>query len=119
MTSLAKQYYGSTQFAEFLINQNKQIADPTRLRAGDIVNIVPRLTEEKSPTESTTAAPAKKPTLSSREYRIKSGDSFYRIAKDVLGDATRWNELYEMNKKLVGDDPAKLQIGQIITLPKK
>lgn len=119
MASLAKQYYGSTQFTQFLASQNKQIVDPAHLRAGDVVNIVPRVPEGQSPK---TVASAKKPTrtpLSSRQYRIKSGDSFYRIAKEVLGDATRWTELYEMNKKVVGDDPAKLKVGQIITLPKK
>ncbi len=112
IASLARQYYGSAQFAEFLISRNKQLADPTRLRVGEIVNIVPRRTDGKPPA----VGPA---TPATREYRVKSGDSFYRIARDVLGDAKRWNELYEMNKKLVGNDPTKLQIGQVIVLPQK
>lgn len=112
IASLARQYYGSAQFAEFLISRNKHLADPTRLRVGEIVNIVPRPTDGKP----SAVGPA---TTATREYRVKSGDSFYRIARDVLGDATRWNELFLMNKKLVGNDPTKLQIGQVIALPPK
>lgn len=112
IASLAKQYYGSTQFTEFLISRNRQLADPARLRVGEIVNIVLRPTDGKPPA----VVPA---TPATREYRVKSGDSFYRIARDVLGDATRWNELFQMNRKLVGNDPTKLQIGQVITLPRK
>ncbi len=112
IASLARQYYGSAQFAEFLISRNKQLADPARLRVGEIVNIVPRPTDGRPPA----VGPA---TPATREYRVKAGDSFYRIARDVLGDATRWNELFLMNKKLVGNDPTKLQIGQVIALPRK
>lgn len=119
MASLAKQYYGSTQFAEFLISRNKHLADPKRPRVGEIVNIVPRPTDRKPRAAGPVTTAQKRSTPATRDYRIKSGDSFYRIARDVLGDATRWNELFELNKKLVGNDPTKLQIGQVIVLPRK
>ena len=118
MALLAKQYYGSTQFEAFLISRNKQLADPTHPRVGEVVHIVPRTNDGQSAAGPTNAA-LKRPNPTPREYRVKSGDSFYRIARDVLGDAKRWNELYEMNKKLVGNDPTKLQIGQVIILPGK
>ena len=119
MATLAKQYYGSTQFAEFLISQNKQLADPARLRVGEIVKIVPRSTDSEPSGARPANASQTVATPVAREYRIKSGDSFYRIARDVLGDASRWNELFELNKKTVGSDPAKLKIGQVIVLPRK
>ena len=119
MASLAKQYYGSTQFTAFLVSRNKQLANPTQPRVGEVVNIVPRPTDGKPRAKEPATVTQQTPTPATREYRVKSGDSFYRIARDVLGDATRWNELFLINKKLVGNDPTKLQIGQVIVLPRK
>jgi nucleoid-associated protein YgaU len=52
-----------------------------------------------------------------RTYRVQSGDSFYAIARDVLGDADRWKELLELNSSLVDGDPVKLRPGQVLRLP--
>jgi len=54
---------------------------------------------------------------STRSYTVKSGDSFYSIARDVLGDASQWQKLFELNKAVVNGDARKLQIGQVIQLP--
>ena len=34
-------------------------------------------------------------------YTVKSGDTLYAVAKAVLGDGTRYNELYELNKDAI------------------
>jgi nucleoid-associated protein YgaU len=48
---------------------------------------------------------------------VKSGDSFYKIAKEQLGNAERWKELLALNKTLVNGDPSSLQPGQTLVLP--
>jgi nucleoid-associated protein YgaU len=48
---------------------------------------------------------------------VKSGDSFYKIAKEQLGNAERWKELLDLNKTLVHGDPTQLQPGQTLVLP--
>ncbi|UCE58343.1 MAG: LysM peptidoglycan-binding domain-containing protein [Phycisphaerales bacterium] len=52
-----------------------------------------------------------------RTYTVKPGDSFYAIARTVLGDASRWKHLFALNRDLVGGDPKKLQVGQVLALP--
>jgi len=52
-----------------------------------------------------------------RTYKVKSGDSFYKIAKEQLGNAERWKELLALNKTLVNGDPSSLQPGQTLVLP--
>lgn len=52
-----------------------------------------------------------------RNYQVREGDSFYAIARDVLGDATRWQEVFELNRDAVKGDPKRLRIGQTIRLP--
>jgi nucleoid-associated protein YgaU len=51
-------------------------------------------------------------------YVVKSGDSLSKIAKELLGDAKRWPELYELNKALIGDNPNMIHPGQELKLPK-
>lgn len=115
---IAGQYYGSSAYTQFLVGSNPQLANPDQLRIGEIINIPPRPAAQTSTTRRKPKDAAAK-AASGREYRVKSGDSFYKIARDVLGDSTRWRELYELNKRLVDNDPTRLQVDQVIILPKQ
>ncbi len=124
MASLAVNYYGDEKYTKFLINSNPQLTNPTRLRVGTTVLIPSRPADRtllaathqpKSPTPKKRTPTVKKP--STRSYTVKSGDSFYSIARDVLGDASQWQKLFELNKAVVKGDARKLQIGQVIQLP--
>jgi nucleoid-associated protein YgaU len=50
-------------------------------------------------------------------YVVKSGDSLSKIAKELMGDAKRWPEIYELNKELIGDDPNLIHPGQELKIP--
>jgi len=52
-----------------------------------------------------------------RTYVVKSGDSLSKIAKEFLGDAKRWPEIYEANKQLIGDNPNLIHPGQKLRIP--
>ncbi len=49
-------------------------------------------------------------------YQVKKNDRFASIARDQLGDAGRWHEVYEMNKDKF-PDPQKIREGVRIKLP--
>ncbi|KAA3620242.1 MAG: LysM peptidoglycan-binding domain-containing protein [Calditrichaeota bacterium] len=53
------------------------------------------------------------------EYLVKKGDFLYKIAgnEDVFGDPTKWTQLYEQNKNVVGDDPNMIYPYQVLKLP--
>lgn len=53
------------------------------------------------------------------EYLVKKGDYLYKIAgnEDVLGDPTKWTQIYEQNKNVVGDDPNMIYPYQVLKLP--
>lgn len=55
-------------------------------------------------------------THSDSSYIVKKGDSLYSIAREVLGDETRWQELYELNKESISD-PRLIYSGQKLDLP--
>jgi nucleoid-associated protein YgaU len=47
---------------------------------------------------------------------VKSGDSLSKIAKELLGDAGRWPELFEANKDKI-KDPNLIYPGQELDIP--
>lgn len=50
-------------------------------------------------------------------YVVKAGDNLRTIAATVLGDALRWKEIYEANKKEIGAENAQLKPGTRLTIP--
>lgn len=55
--------------------------------------------------------------LEPRSYTIRSGDNLWNIAKDNLGDATKWNDIYKMNADVLGANPELIRPGTTIQLP--
>ncbi|MCH9002794.1 MAG: LysM peptidoglycan-binding domain-containing protein [Planctomycetes bacterium] len=116
LAGLAVSYYGSERHVRLLLDANPQITNPDRLQVGAVVKIPPAPRGDRSAPNAASEESAS-PTGKKRTYTVKSGDSFYAIAQSQLGEASRWNELFELNKTLVKGDPKRLQIGQVITLP--
>ncbi len=49
-------------------------------------------------------------------YVVQPGDSLSKIAKEKLGDAARWPEIFELNKDQI-KDPNLIHVGQELRLP--
>ena len=49
-------------------------------------------------------------------YLIRRGDCLWKIAEKLLGDGTRWKELYERNRDVIGDDPGTILPGDKLTV---
>ena len=56
-------------------------------------------------------APAKK------TYTVVKGDCLWKIAATHLGNGSRWKEIYELNKSVIGGNPNLIYPGQVFTLP--
>ncbi len=50
------------------------------------------------------------------EYTVVKGDNLSKIAEKTLGDAGRWQEIYEANKATI-KDPNTIYVGQTLTIP--
>lgn len=55
-------------------------------------------------------------TTELEDYAVRQGDTLSKLAKARLGDAKRWNELFELNRDRI-EDPDALAIGAILRLP--
>ena len=60
------------------------------------------------------SAPA--PSSTARTYTVVAGDSLSRIAKRELGDANKWNAIYEANRDSI-KNPDLIHPGQVLNLP--
>ncbi|UYZ62769.1 LysM peptidoglycan-binding domain-containing protein [Hymenobacter weizhouensis] len=52
------------------------------------------------------------------KYTVVSGDSLSKIAKNHYGDASKWHQIYDANKSIIGSNPDHIEVGQVLTLPK-
>jgi nucleoid-associated protein YgaU len=51
-----------------------------------------------------------------KTYTVKSGDTLSRIAKEFLGDANAYMEIFNANKDQLSD-PDKIKPGQVLKIP--
>ncbi len=70
-----------------------------------------RTAADTSPSQRTDLKPVPK------TYVVKSGDSLWKIAKLNLGSGSRLDEIYELNKDLIGPDPNQIYPGQELVMP--
>lgn len=81
------------------------------------VTIQPASTPATKPTA--TVEPPKRETSQAPKqstYTVKSGDCLWNIAKKYLGDGSRYNEIYNLNKDKI-KNPNLIYPGQVLTLP--
>jgi nucleoid-associated protein YgaU len=99
-----------------------------RLKPGTMI-VIPPLTDvrpdgaaslggrQASPAGARTGAREQTPVDPRTEYRVEPNESLYKIAVKLYGDGIRHVEIYELNKQLIGPDPAKLKVGTVLKLP--
>jgi nucleoid-associated protein YgaU len=51
-----------------------------------------------------------------RTYTVQRGDTLSGIAQEQLGDASRWPEIFVLNRDIISD-PDEIFPGQVLTLP--
>lgn len=54
--------------------------------------------------------------IGERNYTIEKGDTLSKIAKEQLGHASAWKQIFEANRDVL-DDPDRIFPGQVIKLP--
>lgn len=52
-----------------------------------------------------------------KAYTVAEGDTLFEIARRELGKATRWAEIYELNRDVLGEEIDSLEPGTTLILP--
>lgn len=96
-------HYGTTKHWRKIVEANPGL-DPARLKIGQVIQI---------PAVETAAAAVTPGGADT--YTVKKGESYYTIAKKMLGSSSRWREIERLNSI-----PAEeLRAGAVIKLPAK
>jgi ABC-type amino acid transport substrate-binding protein len=73
---------------------------------------------------ATTSAPAlvepkTQPAERIEQYVVQRGDTLSRIAGKVYGDVSpaSWEQIFEANRDVIGDNPSRIQVGMTLTIP--
>lgn len=124
-STIAASAYGSANFYPYIMRANPTV-DAKALRPGMVIKIPdvsivkPAESTEKpaqTPVNNTKAKPTVATDINSSQYIVQSGDSLNRIAVKKYGKVDMVSRIYEMNKQTIGDDPAKLKVGMVLTMP--
>ena len=51
-----------------------------------------------------------------QQYTVQKGDNLSKIAKNLLGNANAWKQIFEANRDVL-DNPDKIFPGQTLTIP--
>ncbi|MFQ5494226.1 MAG: LysM peptidoglycan-binding domain-containing protein [Phycisphaerae bacterium] len=141
LTRIARVHYGkgSGKVIQAIVRANRRLlADPDRLLPGmelvlpPIDGSSPTLSSRSSRSSEVAAAPGAASGTSQRNtlgtgargnghraferYQVKQGDRYVSIAREKLGDARRWREIYELNKDKF-PDADRIREGVLIRLP--
>lgn len=50
-------------------------------------------------------------------HRVKEDETLWSIAEQEYGDGSEWRKIYRANREVVGPDPDRLEVGQVLTVP--
>ena len=115
LTSIASQYYRNGNKFKLILDANPGL-NPNRLKLGAKL-IIPAANETVI-NDAPAIDPMTPVTLdATKHYRVEVGDSLHKIAYKLYGSTSEWVRLYELNKQLIGTDPARVKVGSVLQLP--
>ncbi len=129
LSSIAAAHYGrkSTRSVNAIFDANRGVlSSPDVLRPGmelvipaiEGANPVPSVSSGVGETKARrqSSPPAREVGQPSRWYQIKKNDRYVTIAREQLGNASRWPEIHELNKDKF-PDAGRIRTGVRIRLP--
>lgn len=105
---IAKAQYGDAMKYPVIFEANKpMLTDPDKIYPGQVLRI-PQV-------EGTYSASVQSGATASN-YTVKSGDTLGKIAKEMYGDASKYQAIYEANTDKL-TSPDAIRVGQVLNIP--
>ncbi len=119
---ISQKVYGTGAYFKALEEYNRQqFGDRVVIDAGDVIStpstaVLRREYPELAPKDPKSPA-GRRNASSRRSYTVAEGDTLFDIARQELGKASRWSEIYELNRDQLGNDFNDLAPGMKLALP--
>jgi len=114
-STIAAAVYGDSKYYMRLEDANPTV-NPNRLRVNSVINI-PSLNESVAVKASASSSPTPVPVDASKSYKVLPSDTLMAIARKLYGNGQDWEEIYSINRDVIGANPARLQVGMVLRLP--
>lgn len=129
--TISEKLYGTGAYFKALAEHNRdKVDDEGRLQPGDLV-LAPAVEQLEKSYPDLCPKPGRRETLqnrattvgtrrqynSGRTYTVAEGDTLFDIARYELGKASRWVEIYELNRDVLGKDFNYITPGTKLFLP--
>ncbi len=118
---IAKKYYGDVSKWLLIFDANKdKILDRNSLKIGTEL-IIPEDKTVSPKTEIVTPQLSQiiqieEPKPTAKKHIVQQGDTLYKLSLKYYNDSTKWNKIYDANKKILKNQK-DLSIGQELEIP--
>jgi nucleoid-associated protein YgaU len=123
--SISRTVYGDGKYYLQILRANPGL-EPSALKPGTRINLPELASAGESRTSNRSSHSAGQAGANGvasidhkTQYKVESGDSLYKIAEKLYGDANKVDAIYDANKQAIGPDPRKLKLGMILKLPEQ
>jgi nucleoid-associated protein YgaU len=82
----------------------------------DAIKTVPDWSKEVVADIKATGVGVSKPADEARTYTVKAGDTLGKIARELLGDANAYMDIFTANRDVLSD-PDRIKPGQVLKIP--
>lgn len=121
---ISRKVYGDGSYYRALFAYNSdRYPHAEDIRSGNVLDVPPadylkqRYPELIGGASENAAPPARAIPAAGSSYTVREGDTLFDIARKQLGQASRWTELYELNRATLGDNLENLRPGVTLRLP--
>jgi nucleoid-associated protein YgaU len=129
--TISEKLYGTGAFFKALAEHNrKKISQEDRLPVGEVIaapdvaqlekaypELCPKPAHRETDKQRTAGVGTLGQYATGRSYVVQEGDTLFDIARNELGKASRWAEIYELNRDQLGSDYNYLPRGLQLVLP--
>jgi nucleoid-associated protein YgaU len=129
--TISKKVYGTDAYFKALVEENRASGvDENNLKPGQVIStpsvarlektypdLCPKPSRRESPQDLTSTVSARNRYRTGRTYTVAEGDTLFNIARYELGKASRWAEIYDLNRDVLGKDYNYLKPGTQLSLP--
>jgi nucleoid-associated protein YgaU len=116
LSSISLAAYGDARYYKEILKANPTL-DERKMRPGMTVKLPDPSTFKTAQPAAARQVAAPAPVDARTEYRVGPGDSLHKIALKLYGKAGKADEIYDLNKGKIGEDPARLKLGTVLKLP--
>jgi len=134
LSAIAREQYGDDRYWRAIVAANPELKNPDVLTPGQVLKLPPKEqvvsrgsttppAGPATPGGTTAGAPgeprpsgATPPAAGRATYVVERSDTLISIARNVLGDGSRWREIYELNRERIAN-PNHITVGLELRMP--